>query len=391
MSQVHSILDTLVTAATEGVPATFAQQGVIRQGKADLLVVGLDNGNDALKGAVLTNTGQLVTVRIPTAFREALIVQGGKQEVAYTSGATTYWIGDTALEHDGDGLFIGPTYQRIVDPRMRLFLAAGVVELLVTAGYAPGVYQLALGFAIPNDEIVAIRSEAGGEESLGVCDETRSVLLSYLKGAIWQISRTDPYGVAMHWELHVALVLPQAQTVGTLLAATRSPSGRVVTDLEGVTVLDIGGGDLQRIECTINPYQIVARRLGDGTIRIARVLKEKFPQLELSDVAAQRALVTRRLMVSGRTRDISHQVQEAIASQGQAILADLLPSLRQSRRFVLITGGGVMLLQDAITERLAVEPKRRAEDYDLVHHALASHLNAIAVLFAVLFKAVKKR
>jgi len=274
---------------------------------------------------------------------------------------------------------------------MRLFLAAGLVELLVAAEYAPGVYSLAIGFAIPNDEIVSIRSDTGSEEGLGVCDETRSVLLTYLKGASWQITRTDPDGTVAVWELQIAVVLPQAQTVGTLLAYTRSPTGKVVTDLEGVTVIDIGGGDLQRIECAIQPYQIVARRLGDGTIRIARVLKEKFPQLELSDVAAQRALITKRLMVSGRTRDISVQVQEAIASQGQAILADLLPSLRQSRRFVIITGGGVILLQDRIAERLTLEPKRAGDDYDLIHPELAAMLNAVAVLFAVIFKSAKKR
>ncbi len=391
MTQPPSILETLVNAAQQHTPANFAQRGTIRQGKSDLLVVGLDNGNDALKGAVLTEEGRLVTLRIPTAIREALVVRGGKQEVTYTIGETTFWIGDTALDHDGDGLFIGPTYQRIVDPRMRLFLAAGLVELLVAAGYAPSVYLLAIGFAIPNDEIVPIRSDSGDEERLGVCDKTRSVLLTYLKGASWQITRTDPDGTVAVWELQIAVVLPQAQTVGTLLAYTHSPTGKVVTDLEGVTVIDIGGGDLQRIECAIQPYQIVARRLGDGTIRIARVLKEKFPQLELSDVAAQRALITKRLMVSGRTRDISVQVQEAIASQGQAILADLLPSLRQSRRFVIITGGGVILLQDRIAERLTLEPKRAGDDYDLIHPELAAMLNAVAVLFAVIFKSAKKR
>jgi hypothetical protein len=156
MMQPQSILEMLVNAAQQHTPVNFAQRGTIRQGKADLLVVGLDNGNDALKGAVITEEGCLVTARIPTAIREALVVRGGKQEVTYTIGETTFWIGDTALDHDGDGLFIGPTYQRIIDPRMRLFLAASLVELLVAAGYAPGSYSLAIGFAIPNDEIVPI-------------------------------------------------------------------------------------------------------------------------------------------------------------------------------------------------------------------------------------------
>jgi|GEM_PF-4268975 len=88
MTQPPSILETLVNAAQQHTPANFAQRGTIRQGKSDLLVVGLDNGNDALKGAVLTEEGRLVTLRIPTAIREALIVRGGKQEVTYTIGET---------------------------------------------------------------------------------------------------------------------------------------------------------------------------------------------------------------------------------------------------------------------------------------------------------------
>ena len=94
---------------------------------------------------MLAEDGRLVTVRIPTAFRESLTICGGKQEVTSTIGDTIFWIGDTALDHDGDALFIGPTYQRLVDPRMRRFLAAGLVVLLVAAGYTPGVYQLAVG------------------------------------------------------------------------------------------------------------------------------------------------------------------------------------------------------------------------------------------------------
>ena len=193
---MSSILQELSAAAARGEPAQFPVRNTIRQGKQELLVVGLDNGNDALKGAMLAEDGRLVTIRIPTAFREALTIRGGKQEVAYTSGDTTFWIGDTALDHGGDGLFIGPTYQRLVDPRMRLFLAAGVVELLRMTGYAPGSYTLAVGFAIPNDEIVPMRAESG-EETLGVREETRSVLRQHLKQAAWSILRTDPTGTGI--------------------------------------------------------------------------------------------------------------------------------------------------------------------------------------------------
>src|SRR5215475_9286990 len=105
MSSIHHELSA---AAARGETAQLPFRGVIRQSKQELLVVGLDNGNDAFKGAVLTEDGRLITIRIPAAIREALTIRGGKQETAYTIGETTFWIGDTALDHNGDGLFIGP-------------------------------------------------------------------------------------------------------------------------------------------------------------------------------------------------------------------------------------------------------------------------------------------
>lgn len=382
---MQTIIEELIESTATGQAAFLGLRGRVHQGKQELLVVGLDNGNDALKGAVFAADGRLVTIRVPTAYREAMEVRGGQHEVTYTIGSTTFWSGDSALDHEGDSLVIGPTYQRMVDPRMRHFLAAGLVELLRQAGYTAGGYQLAVGFAIPNDELVPTVTETGQEEVLGVREETRTVLINHLKGADWSVLRSDRDGTVEQWQIQIGLLLPQAQTVGTLLAYTRAKNGRHATDLEGVTVLDIGGGDLQRIECSLRPYQLITRRLGDGTIRVARALQAKFPAFGLNDVAAQRALIEQQMMVAGRTRSIEAAVTEVLASQGQAIIADLLPSLRQSRRFVIITGGGVLLLQTLIIERLALETKVYGRDYTIVPAPFASVLNAIAALFAMLF------
>jgi len=388
----RTIVQELIAAEEAGTHPRFGVRSTIRIGKQQGIVVGLDHGNDALKLAVLTLDGTLSTLRIPTAYREAELIRGGENEVSYrVDDSPAFWMGDTALRHDGDDLPIGPTKQRMIDARLRALLAASLVELLHAAGYEADTQHLVLGFAIPNTEIVPVRGEREGEgetEKLGVDPDTRVVLERHLKGAKWSVERMGLDGSVQRWVLYIVAVMPQAQTTGTLVAVTKAPNGATVTDIEEMDIIDIGGGDLQLTNVKIKPsYQLITRRLGDGTIRVARALKAKFPRHELNDVAAQQALITRRLLVSGRQRQIDAEVTEVLDSQGQALIGTVLPLLRQSRRFVTITGGGVILLHHLLTPRLDAESKVRGEDYELIHHGIASLVNAIGVLFAVIFKA----
>lgn len=386
-----TIVHELIAAADEGRSPQFAIRNTVRLGKLTPLVVGLDNGNDAVKMAVLQPNGVLITLRIPTAYREAAVIRGGDGEVSYTINGTTFWIGEVALRHDGDALPIGPTRQRLIDSRLRSLIAASIGELLVQAGYAPGEHTIVLGFSIPNNEIVPLRGDEG-EDRLGVDPETRAVLETHVKGATWSITRTDANGIAQAWSIHIAAVLPQAQTAGTVICTTKAPNGATVTDIEEMDVIDIGGGDLQHTQVKISPYQMINWRLGDGTIRVARGLGERFaPRLALNDVAAQQVLITRRMLVSGKWRDSSPAVRDVLNSQGQAIIAAVLDVLRQSKRFVVITGGGAILLHDLLIARLEAEAKRRGEDYELINHDIASMLNAIGALFAVIFRAAGKK
>lgn len=390
MAPQRTIVQELIAAEEAGTRPRFGVRSTIRLGKTQGIVVGLDHGNDALKLAVLMTDGTLVTLRIPTAYREAEVIRGGENEVSYrVDGSPAFWVGDTALRHDGDDLPIGPTKQRIIDARLRSLIAAGLVELLNAAGYEPGAHTLILGFAIPNMEIVPLRGEGEGEsDRLGVDPDTREVLEAHLKGARWAVERIDTDGSVQSWNLHTVTVMPQAQTTGTLWAVTKAPNGTTITDVEEMDIIDIGGGDLQLTTVQIKPtYRMTTRRLGDGTIRVARALKAKFPRHEMNDVAAQEALIRRRLMVSGRNRAIDAEVTEVLDSQGQAIIGTVLPLLRQSRRFVTITGGGVILLHDLLKPRLDAESKVRGEDYELVNHDIASVCNAIGVLFAVIVRA----
>lgn len=84
-------------------------------------------------------------------------------------------------------------------------------------------------------------------------------------------------------------------------------------------------------------------------------------------------------------------MEEAIASDGQNLIGKIVPSLRQSRRFVIVTGGGVILLDRLLKERIAATGKQAGSDYAIINHGLASIVNAVGVLFAAIFGAQSQR
>jgi hypothetical protein len=381
----RSILDELLAAAAAGQPARFALKPTIKVGRAEALLVGVDNGNDAIKAATFAPDGTLHTIRIPAAVRAAQRLLAAEQEVSYQIDNQTLWVGETALAHDGDALPVGPTRQRLIDPRQRQLLAATLVALLRQAGYAPGEHSLVLGFAVPNTEIIVAR-DAAGQEKRTVDDATRGVLEATLKNAAWPVVRVAEDGSEEVWTLHLVTALPQAQTAGTILAVTKNASGKTVSDYDGLVVLDLGGGDIHETEVSLQPrFSMLTQRIGDGSIRIARALKAAFPRLPLNDAQAQQALITRQLLISGRNRDIGGEVEQVLDSQGQAVIADILPSLRQARRYVIITGGLTILLHRRLVERLALEQKRTPDDYLVINGDLAPLLNAVGVLFGAAF------
>src|SRR5215216_8061503 len=146
-SDTRSILDYL----TDNEPFGLSSRISIR-GEA-CIAIGFDNGNDAAKVTLLSDTGRAVTIRIPTAHQLAKTFQGGQGEVTYQLGDdASFWIGEAAIRNAGRALRVGSTATRITDTRHASFLAGCLVEAMTAAGFAPGAYTLALGFAIPNSE-----------------------------------------------------------------------------------------------------------------------------------------------------------------------------------------------------------------------------------------------
>jgi hypothetical protein len=388
MAPTTTIMQDVLTAMDAGVAPRFSFRPTMKISGKEALMIGADNGNRAFKGAALGADGTLATVTIPTAHRDAEQIRGGTQDVTVrVNDSAPFWIGETALAHDGDALPVASTPQRLADIRQRQFLAACVVELLIAAGYPPGHYPLVLGFAVPNTEIVLMPDDAGGDK-LGVDPKTQAALVQHLKGSTWQVVRTDERGQLHCWTLSIVTVLPQAQTSGTILATTKAANGKTVSAYDSMVVLDLGGGDLHATEVTVRPrYQMLSRRVGDGSVRLARALRLRLPKAFRNDAQAQQALIDGEVLQSGRYRRIDAEIQAVLDGPGQAIITEVLDVLEQTRSHVLLTGGLIIPLEDRLCARFEVADKVGGVDYTLIDGRIAPILNAIGVLFGVAFRA----
>src|SRR5215213_6467975 len=200
-SDTRSILDYLNHNESFGLSSRITIRGEA------CIAIGFDNGNDAAKISLLNDAGKAVTIRIPTAHQLAKTFQGGQGEVTYQIGGDTgFWIGEAAIRNAGRALRVGSTAARITDTRHASFLAGCLVEALFAAGFASGAYTLALGFAIPNSEII---KESPHSEKLVVSVETKRVLRTQVQDKQWQITRTNERGKRTIWQLTVRYLLPQ--------------------------------------------------------------------------------------------------------------------------------------------------------------------------------------
>lgn len=100
-------------------------------------------------------------------------------------------------------------------------------------------------------------------------------------------------------------------------------------------------------------------------------------------------MITRTLRIEGRRVDVGAQVDAIIDAEGQDLVARMLPVLQQQSRFILFSGGGVLLdgVRTAIEERARAAGKQARQSYALVPPSHAISLNAIGALVAVVHSA----
>lgn len=163
---------------------------------------------------------------------------------------------------------------------------------------------------------------------------TKHALRMHVQDKAWHIIRTDERGKRTTWQLTVRHLVPQAQSVGTFVIrlgkGTQWPYG---LDYDALTILDIGGGDLQQTDITLKPtYRMSSERRGDGAIDIARGLKQLLPKAKFNDVTAQYALITRQALISGKMQPIRKEVVSVIDTYGQDLVGKML-EIVQSHEF----------------------------------------------------------
>ncbi len=188
-------------------------------------IISVDNSNDAFKGAMLhAQDSHLRTKRIVTAYVPARTIRAGE-------GVTTWQVNDSeAFQIGTNALFtpyteslpLGETAERLTDLRLRHFLCACLVEMLIEAGYClqneafQGERDLYVGLGIPNEEL----------DLRGIREATQQALRSLLR-VTWTVRRTDEQGRVQPgccvWlrSSPIRRVLPRSRPGTTPLAAPR--------------------------------------------------------------------------------------------------------------------------------------------------------------------------
>jgi hypothetical protein len=349
------------------------------------VLVSIDNGNDALKGALLHAHKPLVRCnRIVTAYAPAQTIRAGENVTTWqVDDSEPFWIGQEALMADrAESLPIGMTEERLPDQRYQHFVFACLVELLIEAGYAShpgewqGEYDLYVSLGIPPEEL----DLHGPQESV------RRALLTLLNTP-HTIHRHDEQDRITTWVLRLVEIVPYPQTFGSFATWYYTLDGLPIeTDIVKHVTLDIGGGHVH--ECQVNlvhqatgrpKLRMSASLLGEGTIAMARAVREtirtRYPGVHLSDAQAQHALMSGAITIEGRRIHVDEVVAEVITARSQNLFARLLPLLQERQSFLMLTGGGSLLLSQSL--RRLVSTKRSLQSVLFVPDTIAPVLNAI--------------
>lgn len=345
------------------------------------VLVSIDNGNDALKGAMLhARDPFLRTRRIVTAYAPGRTIRAGEGITTWqVNDSESFWIGeDSVFTHKAESLPIGMTEERLADQRFRYFLCACLVDLVIEAGYSihpgemQGAYDLFVSLGIPPEEL----------DLSGPKETVRRALLPLLNTP-FTVRQRDEQDRITTWVLRLAKIAPYPQTFASFATWYYTLDGLPIeTDIVKHMTLDIGGGHLH--ECQIDlmhqaggrpKLRMSASLLGEGTIAMARAVREtiraRYPGVQLSDAQAQQVLTSGAVTIEGRRV----RVDEVINARSQNLFTQLLPLLQERQSFVMFTGGGSLLLSHSL-HRL-VSTKRSLQSVLFVPGEFAPVLNAI--------------
>ncbi len=279
-------------------------------------------------------------------------------------------------------LGVGSTGERLGDVRQLDFVLASLVESLKLAHYPAGTYPLICGFGVPNDEFV----------SGDLCEETTDAL-GLLMDHSFEVERQEQdQEKAEKYVLTGAEVIPTPQTSGTFAALNYGIDGKLCeSNVVDEIYVDFGGGHTQeyRVSRILNERSEIelvgtGGRLGvgRGSIAIARVvldaLRDKYPNLPLSDIYSQVVLADNQVRVHGVSRPLDEIIDHSLLENAaETLLTDVLKILQQESSRVTFTGGGLSL--DLIAEPLKKRAERRGAGLLLLDTTWASILNSYGI------------
>lgn len=355
------------------------------------LIAAIDNGNDAFKGAMLHKQAPTITTkRIIAAYMPARKLRGGEGVVTWqVNDSEEFWIGEDAVESKKvENLPIGYTAERLPDERYQSYLAACLVELLIEAGYGSrgsdghvlgdwqGEHNLYTSFGIPNEEITLAGSTKEASQALRLIFNTP-----------FNIIRTDERGQKTSWLVRLVEINPYPQSFASFAAWYYTVDGTPIeTRIIKHVTIDIGGGQTHSCEVDLVhradapvKLRMEAKYLGEGTISLARPMKDAirgmYQGVRLSDPAAQYALMTQQIAVSGALTDIDALVADVISARSKQLLSPILEYIQEGQNYLMFTGGGRVLLEQQLREMVA--PTRTENQYLFVEPKLSPALNAI--------------
>jgi hypothetical protein len=230
------------------------------------LIVSLDNGNDAMKGAIQhASQPYLTTARATTAYAPARTIRAGEGITTWqVNDSEQFWFGEDAFSAKKvEALPVGFTAERIPDDRYQAFLAGFLVHLLIEAGYGQrdeqgillgeeqGEYNLYCSFGVPNEEL-----------SLSGVKQEVAAALRMIFNVPFDVTRTDERGHVTHWRVRLVEISPYPQTFGSFAAWYYTCDGSPIeTSIVKQITLDIGGGQFHSCEVDL-------AHKPDGTVKL---------------------------------------------------------------------------------------------------------------------------
>ena len=332
----------LVTAAGKELPSQIPWQrrDALKRKSVPLptLIVSVDNGNDAFKGAMLHASQPFLQKKcLLTAYALSKTIRSEEGMATWpVNGSPPFSIGEGALQ----------TAQ---------------------------VESLPIGFT---EEL----------DLKGPKEVVRQALRSIFNTR-WTIRRTEERGQASSWMRRLVEITSYPQSFASFVTWYYTLDGvPIETNIARHVTLDIGGGQCHSCEVDLLHQSSGRPRLrmstslpGEGTSAIARTVRDalgaRYPNVHLSDVEAQHALVSGVVTLGGRRTSISDLMSGIITTRAHSLFTSMLPLPQEGQNFLMFTGGCSVLLAHSL--ETFVQTKRDPQDVLFVPKECAPVLNAL--------------